>query len=574
MKLDKPTPATVGETTVQSPPSPRGYDAIADTLAQGGIQRIFGVLGDDTAPLMVATSQRGIRYYPVRHENQAIAMADGYSRATGRIGVATVTGGPGLCNGLTALFTAHRASSRILLVTGCSRTAEDDLDDSVIRQITELSWLKWFPHVKTLNAMGISSFRPQTATEVVPETRAALARAQRGPAVLVYGRDLVLGHIESVPAEVEDELSVIEPDPEQITQLADLLQESWAINRPVIIAGRGAVESGAGPALRRLGELTGALMATSLPATALFHGDPFDIGVCGTYSTPVASDLIPQADCVLAFGAGLNVMTTYKNTMFPKAMVVQVDTVRANLGRFMNVELAIEADAALAARALVSELERRGHSLQGFRTEQTRSVIAGFRKDENFRDKSTSELIDPRALMLELDRIMPPERILCADGGQQSRFALRCIGVQQPRNFLQALEGAGIGLGIGLAMGAAVGRPGEPLMLAVGDTATMMSLGDLESAVRLHLPILVVVSNDGALGSEVSVLTRHGMDTSIAQVPSPSFEAVAAALGAWSATVRRLVDLAIVHRWMRERPGVPLVLDCRVNPKVRDSWPA
>ena len=130
-----------------------------------------------------------------------------------------------------------------------------------------------------------------------------------------------------------------------------------------------------------------------------------------------------------------------------------------------------------------------------------------------------------------------------------------------------------IGLGIGTAIGAAVGRPGELVVAAMGDASMMMSLGDLETAVRLRLPILVVVSNDEALGSEVNFLTEHGLNADVAKTPSPSFAAIALAMGARAETIRSPGDLVVVERWLRERSSVPLVLDCRVNPEIRVHFP-
>ena len=155
------------------------------------------------------------------------------------------------------------------------------------------------------------------------------------------------------------------------------------------------------------------------------------------------------------------------------------------------------------------------------------------------------------------------------DGGQHGRFAVRYVRTSKPGNFVQAVDAGSIGLSIGTGVGAAYGRPGEPVMVAVGDAGMMMSLGDLETAVRLRLPILVVVSNDAALGAEVNVLSDLGMDTAQAQIASPSFEAIARAMGAQAATIRSVADLAVVTRWLESRPNVPLVLDCMVNSEIR-----
>lgn len=546
-------------------------DIVARLLANAGIECVFGVMGEDTAPLVVALGEHGVGYHAARHENQAVAMADGYARATGRIGIATVTGGAGFCNAMAAINTAHRAGSRVVVIVGAGRQAEDDLDPAVIRQGNSTSWLKYFPHAATLELLGIRTVKPMDAASVPHDTRAALANAALGTCVLVLGRNLLLESAQL--ADLEQTAATVAaaeaPSPDAISALADLLQETWAVKRPVILAGRGAAVSGAGPALRRLGELTGAVLATTLPAMGLFAGDPYDIGICGTFSTPVATDLIRQADCVIAFGASLNQRTTYNQTLFPKALVVHVDDDPAAFGLFVDVELAICADVRRTAEALVAELQRRGHAHDGFRTPQTRHAVASYRASDDVVDKSTSQTIDPRTLMIELDRMLPVDRIHCADAGQHSRFSIPYLRVTCPENFMQACDAGSIGLGLGTGIGAAIGRPGDLVVVTVGDGGLMMSLGDLETTVRLRLPMVIVVINDEAFGAEVNVLGNLGLDPRAAQIPAPSFASIASALGAQGATIRSSADLSVLKRWLAARSDTPLVLDCLVNPAVR-----
>lgn len=550
----------------------RVHEVVAQVLKDAGVECMFGVMGEDTAPLVVSAAALGIVCHAARHENQAAAMADGYSRATGRTGFVTVTGGPGFSNALTAIHTAHRAGSRVVVLAGAGNPAENDRQRDFVRQASAVGWLKQFPQASALELLGIPVVKPLEGTAAAAATRKALALGQRGTVVLVLGRQLLL---EKIDPSAQAALAADEaprqaaPDAQAIESLADLLGESWAISRPMILAGRGALSSGAGPALKRLGELTGALLATSLPGSALFDGDPYDIGVCGTYSTALASDLIPQVDCVLAFGATLNPWTTYNNTLFPRAHVIQVDADPESLGRFLDIDLGIAGDARQVAEALVALLEQRGHAQPGFRTPGFKATIASFIPESDHVDRSKPDLLDPRSLMLELNRLLPGGRILCIDGGQHARFAIRNLRVAAPRNFMQAVEAGSIGLAMGAGVGAAVGRPGELVVVCAGDAAMMMSLGDLETAVRLRLKLLVVVSNDAALGAEVNVLSALGMDTSQAQIAAPSFEAIARAMGAQAATVRNTRDLRVIADWLASPAGVPLVLDCHVNPEVR-----
>ncbi len=546
------------------------FEEVADALVQSGVHCIFGLMGEDNAPLVVACVAMGIRYHPVRHENIAVAAADGFFRATGSPGVALVTGGPGLTNCLTALNTAHRARSSVLLLCGGGRQQEDAREPSMVREVDRTAWLKHFSTSTVLQTAGIRCFKPDSAEGAVTATFEAVAESRYGTAVLLLSGQLLKSQgAGAVPLAQHPEPAPLAPPADVVESIADLLQETWAVRRPLILAGLGSVRSDAGRVLARLGELTGALLATTMPAKGFFHFDKYAIGVCGTYSTPVASDLITQADCVLCFGAGLNKFTTYNNSLFPKAHIIQVDSDERALGLFMDTTVSVRADVRLTAEALVKELETRGHHSIGFRTRETQDALAGYSKQDGIRDKSTPTHVDTRTLVLALDRLLPADRIVCLDSGHQARFANALMGVTSVRNFMQPGEAGAMGLGLGGAIGAQIGRPHDLVACFAGDGALAMALGDLETTVRLKLPMLIVVMNDEGFGAEVNYLVDMGLPTELARIPAPSFSDIAVAMGAAGATVRGIGDLGVVTRWLDEgRPG-PLVLDCRVNPEIR-----
>ncbi len=563
----------MGESVRAQPtkPAKKVYEVVADALVTAGVKCIFGLMGEDNAPLLVAAVARGIKYYAARHENQAVAMADGYFRSTGLVGVAVVTGGPGFTNALTAINTAHRAGSSVLVLSGAARQLEDEHDPSNIRNTTAVSWLKYFRTYNLMMEAGINCVRPLKAADAVAETFRAFIEVQHRTTVLMLGRVILLEDMPGdwTPTEMPKGSLPRAPSAESIAELADLLQESWVVSRPMILAGRGALKSDAKAALIRLGELTGALLATTLPVKGLFHGEEFSIGVCGTYSTPPASELISQVDCVLAFGASLNKFTTYYGSFFRKAHIVQVEAEESGLAKYLEPALSVHADARLTAEALVAELERRKHRAPGFRTAENQKALDAYSKSEGIVDKSTSTLIDPNRLSLELDRMLPPDRIVCCDAGQHSRFPNALMGVNAVRNWSQPLDAGAIGLGLGCAIGTQIGRPGSLVVSFVGDGGLAMSLGDLETVVRLNLPLLVVIGNDAAFGAEVNVLSDLGMSTDLAKIPSPSFARIAEAMGAQAATVRTVADLGVVEAWLASGRKTPLILDCQVNPAVR-----
>jgi thiamine pyrophosphate-dependent acetolactate synthase large subunit-like protein len=490
---------------------------------------------------------------------------------SGKLGVALLTSGPGFTNALTLLTTASRAGSRVVVMVGAKLAREDEPGYEYARRG------KYFPYLATCSALGIPFIKLREASTAIAEARGGFEIAASGNTVLL---NLPVDLLESETREPVGAAgspaatSPLAPDPDQIELIADLLDETWAVSRPLILAGRGAVAGGAGPALRRLGELTGAALATTLPAMAFFAGDDFNIGVCGTFSTSLAIEIITRADWVLAFGASLNMLTTDGGSLLQTARVIQVDADPQAFGRYIDVEpeLRLLADTRLAAEGIVASLGLRRTDSNGVRAAELRERIKAFDPRTEFRDQSLSDKIDPRTLMIELDRLLPRARIVVIDPGHHLGFSARYLRVSRPQEFLMPIEAGSIGVGIGAAIGAAFASPGRTVVLGVGDAALMMTLGDVETAVRYRLPMVIVVSNDMALGAEVHYLDFMGEPTELAMHSTPSFAAVAEALGAEGYTVRSIDDLRqLEERFQRPIEG-PIVLDCRINPEIRGEW--
>lgn len=548
----------------------RVYEAIAEELRRSGVERVFGLMGEDVAKLLIELDRIGIGYVAARHENQAVGMADGYARVSGKLGVAFVTSGPGFTNALTLITTAARAASPVIVVVGGKTWTEEKPDRAQLRGT------KHYPVLPTCAAGGISAVRPRDAAEAVAATRSTIARATRGETVVVElttdvldspapkgdGDAGELPHVAAPPA----------VDPARLEAVTDLLQESWAVSRPVILAGSGAVHAGAGPALRRLGELTGALLATTLLARGLFEGDAFELDVAGTFSTSLGAELLGHADTVIAVGASLNPFTTLSGTLFREARVIQIDTDETAFGRHVQVEaeLALVGDAREVAEGLVAELERRGHSSDGLRTPEIAQRLAEFDPLSELSDQSVPGAIDPRTLMVELHRILPRNRVVVVDPGHHCSFAARYLRAPGPESFVWPFDAGSIGVGVGEGIGATLGSPeGTVGVVAVGDGALMMALADIETAVRYRVPVVFVCSNDSALGAEVHFLDMIGQPTELATHTTPDLARVAEALGAEGFTVRTAGDLAALRERFRHPLEGPVLLDCYVNPQVR-----
>jgi thiamine pyrophosphate-dependent acetolactate synthase large subunit-like protein len=358
--------------------------------------------------------------------------------------------------------------------------------------------------------------------------------------------------------------------PPALSEAADLIQRS---RRPAILAGRGAVLGDARERLIALADEIGALLATSAVANGLFAGHPYDLGISGSFASPVAADLLAGADLVLGFGASLNNWTTKHGALIaPDAGVVQVDLDEEAIGARRPVDLGVVADAAEAADGLMRELRRRGFRGQGLRSPELAARIAAGRwRDQPYRDASTDSTIDPRTLTIALDDLLPADRALAVDSGHFMGWPAMYLPVRDARAFVFNQAYQSIGLGLGAAIGAAVADPGRVTVAALGDGGTFMSLGELETAARLRLPLLLLVYNDDAYGAEVHHFADQAEGLELVRFPETDIAAIGRAVGADGVTVRGLRDLEAVESWLAHRDR-PLVVDAKVTPTVVGAW--
>lgn len=541
----------------------RGFAAIAEEIVRLGVRDAFTFMSDDICKLVGELSRRGVRVHHTRHEHLAVGMADGYARSSGHVGVALVGAGVGLTNALNAILTARRAHSEVVVLSGQMAGAG-----------TEAGRLqfKYVDQPALLDAIDVRHLDLSTAASARAELRTSfeLARQAEGIVVVNMPEELLEAEGADEPAR-----AAIEPTPAALSKddqevMLELLRETWTSRRTVILAGRGAVRAGARDDLLRLGDATGALLATTLMAKGFFGGSPFALGVVGTYATAAASELAGQADLVLAFGASLNYDTTYDGTIFGKARVVHIDSRSAALGKYLAPDLGVVADARLAAAALADELERRGHRVEGYRTADAVARIARSRTEEQVADRGGADGLDPRVLMIELDKRLPARRTVVVDAGYHAKAANRYLSSADGRSHLWPVEYGAIGCALGNALGAAVAHPDRLTVLCIGDGGLMMTLADLDTAARYRLPLLVVVSNNGGLVAELHNLLDSGYSGDDARYENPSFEAVARSLGVEAATVRTIADLDSLQERFRELRG-PMLLDCVVTSRAVDA---
>jgi thiamine pyrophosphate-dependent acetolactate synthase large subunit-like protein len=536
-------------------------EAIGRALADHGVDVFFGLVGSGNFTVTNALHAAGALYYSARHEGGAVMMADGYARACGKIGVVSVHQGPGFTNTLTGLTEAAKSRTP-LLVLAADTPAEALWSNFKIDQAALAT---------TAGAIAERVRGTKTAAEDVVR---ALRRTQveRRPVVLNIPINVVEGSCADNSLAIPD-WPVLEPplpSERSVAEVAELLASSdW----PVIVAGRGAALAGAREALEALGDQVGALLATSAVGHGLFAGHPYCAGIAGGFSSSLAVQLLSEADVVLAFGASLNHWTVRHGGLFsPSAKIVQVDLDEEAIGALHRVDVGVVGDAAQAAWAIVGELDQRDVRREGFRSKALAREIATQRwRDEPYEDRGTADYIDPRTLTIALDDLLPMERTVATDSGHFLGYPSMYLAVPDQHGFVFPQAFQSVGLGLASGVGAAVARPDRLCVAAIGDGGALMALGELETAARYHLPMVVVIYNDAAYGAEVHHFGPMGHPVDLTRFPDTDFAALARAAGAEGITVRRSGELSPIKGWLERRDG-PLVIDAKVNPDVRAEW--
>jgi thiamine pyrophosphate-dependent acetolactate synthase large subunit-like protein len=534
--------------------------AVGRALGELGVDRVFGLMGSGNLTLTNALREAGAPLVAARHEGGATSMADGYARVTGRVGVVSVHQGPGFTNTVTGLTEAAKARTPLLLLAADTPAAalrsNFRVDQAAIAQ--------------SVGAVVERVHGPDSA--VADATRAlARARVERRAVVLLLPIDLQAMDAADGGAAVPPpgDWAPPAPAPGAVAQAAELLAGA---RRPALIAGRGAVRSGAGPAVRALAERCGALLATSAAANGLFGDDPFALGISGGFASSTAAELLAESDVIVAFGASLNAWTTRQGRLVAGARLVHVDAEPAAIGGHQPVDVGIVGDARGTAEALALALEGRRDGEPGRRVPAVAERIAAGRWSlEPFEDRAPEGRVDPRAFTIALDDVLPPERTVVVDSGHFMGFPSEYLSVPDPAGFVFPQAFQCVGLGLSAAIGAALGRPDRLTVACLGDGGLLLALQELDTLARLALPMLVVVYDDAAYGAEVHHFRELGEAVDLAQFPDTDLAAMARGAGCEALTIRALADLDGVREWLGRRAG-PLLVDVKVDPDVVADW--
>lgn len=539
--------------------------AVGQALARAGVDHVFGVVGSGNFHVTNAMVEAGARYVAARHESGAATMADAYARMTGRVTAVSLHQGCGLTNAMTGVTEAAKSRTPLLVLAA---EATNPASNFAVDQAA------------LARAVGAVPARITSAGSAVAEALDAFGTALHERRTVLLNLPLELQALAAPDHPGPDGgAPELAPRPEPAgpsdVDLAELVDALAAARRPVFVAGRGARSPDAAAAVAALASVCRALLATSAVAKGLFHDDPWSLDVSGGFSSPVTADLISHADLIVGWGCSLNMWTMRHGRLIAQdATVVQVDDTVAALGAQRDITFGIHGDVEVTARRARALLvggagDRRD---AGYRTDAVRARIAQGRwADVPYDDLGGHGRIDPRTLTLRLDELLPVERVVAVDSGNFMGYPSMFLSVPDEQGFCFTQAFQSIGLGLATAIGAALARPDRLPVAALGDGGALMAAAELDTVVRLGLPMVVIVYNDDAYGAEVHHFGPDNHPLDIVRFPATDIAAIARGHGFTAITVAQAADLAPVAKWLDQGRSTPLLIDAKVT-RDQPSW--
>ena len=467
----------------------RGGDAIIKALMDKGVDTIFGYPGGTVIPFYDMLYDSDLNHILVRHEQCAAHAAEGYARASGKVGVCLATSGPGATNLVTGIANAYMDSSPIIAITG--QVVSNLIGNDAFQEV---------------DIMGITmpitkhSYQPKDANDIpsIINTSFEIASTGRPGPILI-----------DVPKEVqEQELDeyvlgtiptpgykpTIKGNSKQIAKAVNMLLKA---ERPIILAGGGTILAGASEELKTLAELIKAPIATTLMGKGVIdEADDLSIGMLGMHGKQVANQNVNKADCLLAIGVRFSDRTTGKLDEFmPDAKIIHIDIDPAEIGKNVPVDLPIVGDAKIVLNQLIEKINGDSKAESPW----LKSIV-DFKKSTIPRVTYDDIPLKPQQVIKEIANSIDEETIVTTDVGIHQMWAAHFLDISKPRKFISSGGLGTMGFGLPAAIGAKVACPDDAVLAIVGDGGFLMVSQELATIKEHDIPVVIAILNNRKLG--------------------------------------------------------------------------
>ncbi len=536
-----------------------GAQIIVDMLIKQGVDTMFGYTGGVILPLFDRLYDAPINFINPRHEQGGCHMADGYARASGRVGVVVTTSGPGACNLVTGLATAMMDSVPIVALTGQVRTeligndAFQEADTTgITRPVTKYNCI-----VKDVKDLA----------RILKEAFYIASTGRPGPVLVDIPLDVEVAKCKtdgSVEMELPGYRVRTEGHAKQISMAAKAINES---EQPVLYVGGGVISANAAEELRALAE------KAHLPVTMTLLGlgsydqrRPESLDMLGMHGAAYANYAMQECDLLIAVGARFDDRVTGRIKDFaPNAKVVHIDIDPSSISKNVHVDIPVVGDAKFILAELIKEVQYRARS-RWFKK------IAEWKKKFPFSYDRVSSTIKPQFVVEEICRLTDGKAIVTTGVGQNQMWTAQFFRFSRPRQLISSGGLGTMGYGLPAAIGAQVARPDATVIDIDGDHSFNMTMTELATAVQYKLPIKVSILNNGYMGmvrqwQELFYNKRY----SKSYLSNPDYAAVASAMGAVGITVDKKTDVPKAIKAMLAEKK-PCVVDFKIE-REENVWP-
>ena len=532
-----------------------GAQILCESLVREGVEVIFGLPGGAIISLYDTLPQYPqLRHILVRHEQGAAHAADGYARATGKVGVCMATSGPGATNLVTGIANAHLDSSPVVAITGqvarpfIGKDAFQEVDISGITlPITKHNYL----------VLDVGSL-----AKVVKEAFYLARSGRPGPILIDVPRDIFMEQTEfNYPSKVDlpGYKPTLQGHPAQIKKAAKLINEA---QRPLIIAGRGVIISGAYAELKQLAETAQIPVVTTLLGIGCFpESHILSFGMLGIHGMAYANMAVEAADLVIAIGMRFDDRATAKVSGFaPHASIIHIDIDPAEIGKNVPVDVPIVGDVKLVLNVLNKLIISTEH-IDWFRQ------LEGWRKEHPSTAIRDCEGLLPQLVIRKIYEVTQGEAIIVTGVGQNQMWAAQHYRYNKPNSLISSGGLGTMGFELPAAMGAKVGCPDTTVWCIAGDGGFQMTIQELATIVQEKVAVKIAIINNGYLGMVRQWQELfYGRRYVATPLSGPDFVKIAEAYGLPGLRVRHKEEVVPAIEQAMEEQG-PFLIDFVVEPE-------
>jgi len=532
-----------------------GAQIILDGLVKEGVEVIFGILGGAILPLYDTMPQfPQLRHILVRHEQGAAHAADGYARATGKVGVCMATSGPGATNLVTGIANAHLDSVPMVAITGQVPRPLIGTDGFQEADITGIT----LPITKNNYLVRDTG----SLARIVKEAFYLARTGRPGPVLIDVPKDVFTEQVDShYPKELNlpSYKPTLEGHPTQIKKAAKLINEA---RKPLIIAGRGVIISGAYTELKQLAETAQIPVTTTLLGVSSFpESHVLSLGMLGMHGMACANMAVDTSELIIAIGMRFDDRATGKvSTFAPDARIIHIDIDPAEIGKNVRVDVPIVGDVKTVLSALNKQIASTEHV-------EWLEQIDDWRKQLPSTDIRDSESILPQYVVRQICEATKGEATIITGVGQNQMWAAQHYWYDKPNTLISSGGLGTMGFGLPASVGAKVGRPDDTVWLIDGDGSFQMTIQELATIAQERLAIKIAIMNNGYLGMvrqwQELFYERRYVATPLS---GPDYVKVAEAYGIPGTRVTQKIEvIPAIEQAMAEQG--PFLIDFAIEPE-------